>query len=150
MKCPNCGDECRPDSNFCMSCGTPLNNNKEDKKIISNIKKSIDKTTGNVDSYVKSDDNSSNGLFNLALGNASVDDADLKYIEDFIFDDEVVIKSFQFIRDSIILTNYGIYEIDVQGLTGKKVEVKFYPKKSIKTISFETAGTLDMDVDIKI
>jgi len=28
--------------------------------------------------------------------------------------------------------------------------VKFYPKKSISSISFETAGTLDIDVDIKI
>ncbi|MDY2744473.1 MAG: PH domain-containing protein, partial [Methanosphaera sp.] len=48
------------------------------------------------------------------------------------------------------LTNYGIYDVDVQGLTGKKVEVKFFPKDTIKTISFETAGTLDFDVDIKI
>lgn len=40
--------------------------------------------------------------------------------------------------------------IDVQGVSGKKVEVKFYPKKVIKTVSFETAGTLDVDVDIKI
>ena len=37
-----------------------------------------------------------------------------------------------------------------QGLSGKKVEVKFFPKDTIKTISFETAGTLDFDVDIKI
>ena len=72
------------------------------------------------------------------------------YVSEFFFDDEEVIQSYQFIRDQIILTNYGIYEVDVQGLSGKKVEVKFFPKDTIKTISFETAGTLDFDVDIKI
>ena len=72
------------------------------------------------------------------------------FYENVFFDDEEVIQSYQFIRDQIILTNYGIYEVDVQGLSGKKVEVKFFPKDTIKTISFETAGTLDFDVDIKI
>ena len=40
--------------------------------------------------------------------------------EFFFFEDEEVIQSYQFIRDQIILTNYGIYEVDVQGLSGKK------------------------------
>ena len=77
-------------------------------------------------------------------------DMEKDYVSEFFFEDEEVIQSYQFIRDQIILTNYGIYEVDVQGLSGKKVEVKFFPKDTIKTISFETAGTLDFDVDIKI
>lgn len=40
--------------------------------------------------------------------------------------------------------------IDVHGLSDEKVQVKFYPKKTIKTISFESAGSFDFDVDIKI
>ncbi|MCQ2976758.1 MAG: PH domain-containing protein [archaeon] len=76
--------------------------------------------------------------------------ADLDVVEDYLFENEEVIQSFQFLRDSIVLTNLGIYTIDVQGLTGKKVEVKFFPKKAIKTISYESAGTMDLDVDIKI
>ena len=40
--------------------------------------------------------------------------------------------------------------VDVQGISGKKVEVKFFPKKNIKSVSFETAGNFDLDVDIKI
>lgn len=75
---------------------------------------------------------------------------DADYVSEFFFDDEEIIQSYQFLRDQIVLTNYGIYDVDVQGLSGKKVEVKFFPKKTIKTISFETAGTLDFDVDIKI
>lgn len=89
------------------------------------------------------------GLYDKLTGKASVG-ADLKYVQEYFFDDETVIASYQFIRDSIILTNYGIYTVDVQGVTGKKVEVKFFPKKVVKTVSYETAGTLDLDVDIKI
>ena len=88
-------------------------------------------------------------LFDKLAGHASVD-MDADYVSEFFFDDEEIIQSFQFLRDQIVLTNYGIYDVDVQGLSGKKVEVKFFPKKTIKTISFETAGTLDFDVDIKI
>lgn len=85
----------------------------------------------------------------IGYGDVS-EEMDKDYVSEFFFDDEEVIQSYQFIRDQIILTNYGIYEVDVQGLSGKKVEVKFFPKDTIKTISFETAGTLDFDVDIKI
>ena len=77
------------------------------------------------------------------IGHGDVsEEMDKDYVSEFFFDDEEVIQSYQFIRDQIILTNYGIYEVDVQGLSGKKVEVKFFPKDTIKTISFE--------VDIKI
>ena len=88
-------------------------------------------------------------LLNKLAGHASVD-MDADYVSEFFFDDENIIQSFQFLRDQIVLTNYGIYDVDVQGLSGKNVEVKFFPKKTIKTISFETAGTLDFDVDVKI
>lgn len=76
--------------------------------------------------------------------------ADLSLVEDYLFPGEEVIQSFQFLRDSIILTNFGIYVVDVQGISGKKVNVKFFPKKTIKTISYESAGTFDFDVDVKI
>lgn len=89
------------------------------------------------------------GLLDKMVGHADVG-ADLSVVTEYLFEDEEVIHSFEFFRDSIILTDLGIYFIDVQGISGKKVEVKFFPKKVIKTISYETAGTLDFDVDIKI
>ncbi len=89
------------------------------------------------------------GLFSQVMGHADVG-GDISIIEEYLFENEQVIQSFHFLRDSIILTNLGIYVVDIQGLTGKKVEVKFFPKKTIRTISFETAGTFDIDVDIKI
>lgn len=89
------------------------------------------------------------GLYDKLTGKATIG-ADLKYVQDYIFEGEEVITSYQFFRDSIVLTTLGIYQVDVQGMTGKKVEVKFFPKKNIKSVSFETAGNFDLDVDIKI
>ncbi|EGR8666793.1 PH domain-containing protein, partial [Listeria monocytogenes] len=57
---------------------------------------------------------------------------------------------FKFIRDEVIITSKGIFNIDAQGITGKKVEYKFFPKKALKYVSIETAGTLDRDFDLKI
>ena len=77
-------------------------------------------------------------LFDKLAGYASVETG-TDYVSEFFVEGEEIIQQFQFLRDQIILTNYGIYDVDVQGLTGKKVEVKFFPKDTIKTISFETA-----------
>lgn len=89
-------------------------------------------------------------FFNKLAGYGSVDNQCGEKIREYLLDDEEVIIGFTFIRDSIILTNHGLYRVDVQGLSGKKVEVKFFPKKNIKSISFETASTMDLDVDVKI
>ncbi len=89
------------------------------------------------------------GLLDKLAGHAEIG-ADTSFVEEFLFEDEEIIQSYEFIRDSIVLTNLGIYQVDVQGLSGKKVEVKFFPKKAIKYVSYETAGTFDIDVDIKI
>lgn len=89
------------------------------------------------------------GLYDKLTGKASVG-ADLSYVNEYFFEGEEVLSSYQFMRDSIVLTTLGIYFVDVQGVSGKKVQVKFFPKKVVKTVSYETAGTMDLDVDIKI
>ena len=89
------------------------------------------------------------GLINKVAGHADIGE-EVKDINEYLSDSEEIIQTFKFIRDAIVLTNYGIYMIDVQNISGKKKEVKFFPKKTIKTITFETAGTFDIDVDIKI
>lgn len=89
-------------------------------------------------------------FFNKLAGYGSIDSSAGNKIKDYLIDGEEIIQAFTFIRDSIILTNYGIYLVDVQGVSGKKVEVKFFPSKNVKSISFESASTFDLDVDIKI
>ena len=89
-------------------------------------------------------------FFNKIAGYGSINNDIENQISDYLLDDENVIMAFTFVRDSVVLTNYGIYTLDVQGVSGKKVEVKFFPGKNIKSISFESASTFDLDVDIKI
>ena len=89
------------------------------------------------------------GLYDKLMGKGTME-ADSRMLDDYLLPNEQIIMAFKFIRDSIVLTNLGIYIIDVQGVTGKKVEVKFIPGKAISNVSFETAGTFDLDVDIKI
>lgn len=88
------------------------------------------------------------GLYDKLTGKATMSN-DNRYVEDFLSSDESIIASFTFLRDSITFTNKGIYFVDVQGI-GKKVEVKFFPGKNVKSVTFETAGSFDLDVDIKI
>ena len=89
-------------------------------------------------------------IFNKIAGYGSINNNIEHQISDYLLDDENVIMAFTFVRDSVVLTNYGIYTLDVQGVSGKKVEVKFFPGKNIKSISFESASTFGLDVDIKI
>ena len=89
-------------------------------------------------------------IFNKIAGYGSINNNIEHQISDYLLDDENVIMAFTFVRDSVVLTNYGIYTLDVQGVSGKKVEVKFFPGNNIKSILFESASTFDLDVDIKI
>ena len=89
-------------------------------------------------------------IFNKIAVYGSINNNIEHQISDYLLDDENVIMAFTFVRDSVVLTNYGIYTLDVQGVSGKKVEVKFFPGKNIKSILFESASTFDLDVDIKI
>lgn len=89
------------------------------------------------------------GLYDKLTGKATAG-TDNAQIQEFLIEGEEIIASFKFIRDSIVLTNLGIYMIDVQGMTGKKIETKFFPAKNVKSVSFESVGNFDLDVDVKI
>ncbi|NLC77349.1 MAG: PH domain-containing protein [Clostridia bacterium] len=54
------------------------------------------------------------------------------------------------IRDAAVFTDKRILIADKQGITGKKVEYCTIPYKSIVTYSIETAGTFDLDSEIKL
>jgi len=54
------------------------------------------------------------------------------------------------IRDIGIFTDKRILVADKQGLMGKKTEYYSIPYKSIVTYSIETAGTFDLDSEIKL
>ena len=60
--------------------------------------------------------------------------------------DEEVEMAFKNGRDMFLITNKRILSIDVQGLTGKKVEFSSLPYKHIAGFSVQSAGTLSFTV----
>ncbi|MFC5045804.1 PH domain-containing protein [Aquimarina hainanensis] len=92
------------------------------------------------------------GILNKLLGNASevsIDKLQEKYGQLLIEKEEIEL-GFMLLRDVFMFTNKRLILIDVQGLTGSKVEYKFLPYKNISRFSLETAGTFDLDAELKI
>jgi len=73
-----------------------------------------------------------------------------KDLEATIVEGETVVKAFKILRDLFVFTDKRLLLIDKQGLTGKKAEYHSIPYKSISHFSVETAGTFDMDAEMKI
>lgn len=88
------------------------------------------------------------GLF----GNASEVDAKAlqRDLDAILAEGEMVVKAFRIVRDLFIFTDKRLVLVDKQGLTGKKAEYHSVPYKSISHFSVETAGSFDMDAELKI
>jgi hypothetical protein len=92
------------------------------------------------------------GLFSALLGNAgavSPEELHKKYGL-LLTDSEQIELGFKLIRDTFIFTNKRLILIEVQGITGSKVEYKSISYKSISRFSVETAGTFELDAELKI
>ena len=92
------------------------------------------------------------GIFSAILGNAgSVTQEDLlKKYGQLLTTNEEIEMGFKLIRDTFIFTNKRLILVDVQGITGSKIEYKSIAYKSITRFSVETAGTFDLDAELKI
>lgn len=92
------------------------------------------------------------GLFSSLLGNAGV--AKPEELEaDFgklLTEGEHIEIGFKLIRDVFIFTNKRLILVDKQGITGRKVEYLSLIYKSISRFSIETAGSFDLDAELKI
>ena len=92
------------------------------------------------------------GLFSALLGNAgavSQEELTQNYGQ-LLTEGEEIELGFKLIRDTFIFTNKRLILIDVQGITGNKTEYKTITYKSISRFSIETAGTFDLDAELKI
>ncbi|RCW74999.1 PH domain-containing protein [Saliterribacillus persicus] len=92
------------------------------------------------------------GLFDGLMGNASnVDKKDImRDYEQLFVNGEEVNVAFKVIRDLFIFTDKRLILVDKQGLIGKKTSYHSIMYKSISHFSVETAGTFDMDSELKI
>jgi hypothetical protein len=91
-------------------------------------------------------------MFQNILGNATEVNAQelQKDLAATLIEGETVQKAFKLIRDLFIFTDKRLILIDKQGISGKKAEYHSIPYKSISHFSVETAGTFDMDAEMKI
>ncbi|TQR16273.1 PH domain-containing protein [Psychrobacillus soli] len=92
------------------------------------------------------------GFLDGLMGNASEVELDKveKELKDLLVSTEKVEHAYKLIRDLFVFTDKRLLLIDKQGMTGKKVEYHSIPYKSVVHFSIETAGTLDLDAELKI
>ena len=92
------------------------------------------------------------GCFDAVLGNAGEMDLDdaTEELATILGQGEHIELAYKLIRDMIILTDRRLILIDKQGLTGRKVEYRSLPYKSITMYTVETTGHFDLDAELKL
>ena len=92
------------------------------------------------------------GLLSGLLGNASVVSNEVlqKDYEKILIEGEKIEAGFKIIRDMFVFTNKRLLLVDKQGITGRKVEYLSVAYKSISRFAVETAGSFDLDAELKI
>ncbi|MBP3415492.1 MAG: PH domain-containing protein [Clostridia bacterium] len=71
-------------------------------------------------------------------------------LEPLMINGEHILSAYQTVRDGIVFTNLRIFAINVQGVTGRKIDVTSIPYKSIKAFSVESAGSFDNDSELDV
>jgi len=91
-------------------------------------------------------------LFNRLIGNAGVVPPEKlnKEYAHLLSEGEEIEIGFKLIRDVFMFSNKRLILIDKQGLTGRKIEVMSIVYNNISRYSLETAGTFDLDAELKI
>ena len=71
-------------------------------------------------------------------------------VRDLLVDDEQIFASFKAMRDMVFFTNRRIIAVNVQGITGKKIDYTSLPYSKIQAFSFESAGVFDLDAEMEL
>jgi hypothetical protein len=92
------------------------------------------------------------GIFSALIGNAGAVDQNtlINQYGQLLIEGEDIEIGFKLLRDTFVFTNKRLILIDIQGITGSKVEYKSIAYKSISRFSVETAGTFELDAELKI
>ena len=86
------------------------------------------------------------------MGNAGAVDKEKLHADyaQLLTPNEQIEVGFKLVRDTFIFTDKRLILVDKQGLTGRKTEYLSVTYKSISRFSIETAGTFDLDAELKI
>ena len=92
------------------------------------------------------------GLLSGLMGNASEIEAGKLQTEfaQVLATGEKIEKAYQLIRDTFVFTDKRLIFVNRQGLTGNKVEYLSIPYRNITRFSIETAGTFDLEAELKL
>ena len=92
------------------------------------------------------------GFLNGLLGNAStVSVAEVKKEWGKILaQGEDISAAYKLIRDYIIFTPKRLILIDIQVITGRRIEIQSIPYRSILGFSIQTAGVMDLNAELFI
>ena len=71
-------------------------------------------------------------------------------VKDLLINEENVEFAFCSIRDKLVFTNKRIISINVQGITGKKIDYTSIPYSKIQAFSIESSGVFDLDAELDI
>ena len=71
-------------------------------------------------------------------------------VGDLLIDGEQIMSSYKGARDMVVFTNKRVIAVNIQGLTGKKVDYSSLPYSKIQAWSVETAGTFDRDTELEM
>jgi len=91
-------------------------------------------------------------LLSSVMGNAGVvapEKLEADYAQ-LLTEGEKIEVGFAVFRDTFIFTDKRLMIVDVQGMTGRKIEYMSIPYGKITKFSVETAGRFDLDAELKI
>ena len=91
-------------------------------------------------------------LLSRLLGHASdlTPEQTREELDGILLPEEPVEVAFKSIRDLFVFTDRRLILVDKQGVTSRKIDYLVVPYRAITSYSIETAGTLDMDSELKI
>ena len=61
-----------------------------------------------------------------------------------------IVSAYKGMRDFVVFTDKRVIAVNVQGITGKKVDYTSLPYSKIVAFSVETSGTFDLDAELDI
>lgn len=67
-----------------------------------------------------------------------------------LLQDETVAATFKGSRDMVVFTSKRIIAVNIQGITGKKVDYSSLPYARVQAFSVETAGAMDRDSELEL
>lgn len=92
------------------------------------------------------------GILSSIIGNAGVVEP-TKLQSEFavlLTENETIEVGFNIFRDKFIFTDKRLIVVDVQGMTGRKIQYLTIPYSKITKYSIETTGSFDLDAELKI